>query len=208
MLERVDHLVYAARDLDLAIDDLERRLGVRAVMGGSHPGRGTRNALLALGPASYLEILAPDSSQPSPSSPRWLGVDDVTEARLTTWAAKATDLENAIERAAKLGVQLGSVREGARTRVDGVHLKWRLTDSSQLLAGGLVPFLIDWGDSPHPAAAAPRGLRLIDLHGESPDPERAIQMLRALDIEMSVRHASDVALIATIESPRGVAELR
>jgi len=32
-------------------------LGIRASLGGQHPIWGTRNALVALGPSSYLEII-------------------------------------------------------------------------------------------------------------------------------------------------------
>jgi hypothetical protein len=56
LLPRVDHLVYATPDLDRGIDEIEKLLGVRASPGGQHQGRGTRNALVALGPTAYLEI--------------------------------------------------------------------------------------------------------------------------------------------------------
>jgi hypothetical protein len=40
----IDHLVYAASDLQAAVADVEERFGVRARTGGRHVGRGTRNA--------------------------------------------------------------------------------------------------------------------------------------------------------------------
>ena len=116
LLRRLDHLVYAVPDLDAGVADLEQRLGVRAAPGGPHPGRGTRNALIALGPESYLEIIAPDPAQSAPAGGRWFGVDPRTPARLAGWAAKGRDLPRLVAAAAQRGIPLGEVMPGARTR--------------------------------------------------------------------------------------------
>src|SRR5499426_4815344 len=105
LLARVDHLVYAAPDLNRGVEEIEKLLGVRATPGGQHPGRGTRNALIALGPTSYIEIIGPDPEQPKPDLPRQFGIDTLTEGRLVTWAAKSDDLERTVTRAAEHAVK-------------------------------------------------------------------------------------------------------
>ena len=157
LLEQIDHLVYATPDLDVGINAIETLIGVRATPGGQHPGLGTRNALVALGPASYLEIIGPDPQQTKPAGPRRFGLDDLKAPRLLTWVAKGTNLDALVTRAKASGVALGSVMPGSRKRPDGVVLSWRYTDPNIVLADRLVPYFIDWGSSPHPSATAAAG---------------------------------------------------
>src|SRR5688572_22822166 len=186
----------------------ERRLGVRAAPGGQHPGRGTRNALIALGPDSYLEILAPDPAQPAPAGGRWFGVDPKAPARLTGWAAKGAGLTRFAAAAAERGVPLGPVVAGSRQRPDGVTLNWMLTDPGVSPALSLMPFFIDWTGSPHPAATAARGPVLESLRAEHPRPDLAREPLAALGIDLPVAPGPRAALVAVLRTVSGVAELR
>jgi hypothetical protein len=203
-----DHLVYAVPDLDSGMAQVEKLLGVKPMVGGQHPGRGTRNALVALGPMVYLEILAPDPSQPAPKKPRSFHLDEVKTPRLVGWGAHGRDIDALYAEARAKGVQLGALGSGGRKRPDGVELKWRFTDPDALLAGGIVPFFIDWGSSPHPAATAPQGARLVALRAEHPDPATVTRILRVLGVDMTVVRGASPALIAVIECPKGKVELR
>lgn len=204
----IDHLVYAAPDLDEAVGRLEELLGVRPAPGGSHPGEGTRNAILGLGDGAYLEVLAPDPGQPPRDRPLWLGLEGLTRPRLTAWAVRASDLEGSRADATQAGVRLGAVLEGSRRRPDGSLLAWRLTDPRQRAAEGLVPFLIDWGASAHPSGSAPRGALLSALRAEHPNPAGVSALVKALGLDLPVTKGPRAALIAVLETARGLVELR
>jgi hypothetical protein len=208
LLTRLDHLVYATPDLNLGIDTIERLLGVKATPGGQHPGLGTRNALVALGPSSYLEIIGPDPEQPKPVGRRRFGIDELKAPRIVRWVVKGTDLEKVVSMAADRGVKLGPVIPGSRRRPDGVVLSWRYTDPNVEVADGLVPFFIDWGTSPHPSATAARGAMLVQVRAEHPDAERTQKMLDVLGLDLKVQKGSAPAIVATIDSPRGRVDLR
>lgn len=207
-MTRIDHLIYATPDLDRTVAELELQTGVRASAGGNHPGRGTRNALLALGTRRYLEILGPDPTQPPPERPRTRGIDQLQAAKLVGWAANAPDLDILSQRALAQGVELGAVRPGSRRKPDGELLQWRFTDPNKVLLDGLVPFLIDWGGAAHPALDAARGCSLLELRAEHPDPVAVLRALQALDIRVPVTQAAVPALVARIKSPRGIITLR
>ena len=115
----IDHLIYRAPDLAGAVADLEERLGVRAQAGGQHIGRGTHNALLALGPRTYLEIIAPDPGQPAPSVPRPFGLDGGSRAGLVGWAIACRDIDAAVARACSRGYDPGEVAGMQRPRRRG-----------------------------------------------------------------------------------------
>src|SRR5215469_18458044 len=120
----VDHIIYAAPDLAAAVTDLEARLGIRAQAGGKHIGLGTHNALLALGPRSYLEIIAPDPGQPQPSVPRPFGLDAGSRSGLAGWAITCSDIDAAVAGARSRGYDPGEVAGMQRAAPAGAVLRW------------------------------------------------------------------------------------
>jgi hypothetical protein len=202
----IDHLVYAAPDLQAAVADVAERFGVRARIGGRHVGRGTRNALLALGPQTYLEIIAPDPEQPEPAVPRPFGLDSADRGRLVRWAVACDDIDAAVAGARGHGYDPGDVVDGHRAEPAGTVLRWRMTSGE--MADGLAPFLISWGDTEHPARSAPRGLTLEAFRIEHTDPPSLLAALTALGANAEIKPAAAAALVARLSGPNGSMVLR
>lgn len=198
-----DHLIWSVRDLEEAIDDLERRLGVRAAIGGRHAKWGTHNALLSLGGHRYLEILASDPQAPIHRQPFGLGRRDLPA--ITHWMV-ACRLPESAEQARARGFEPGEVEQFGRERPDGTRLEWRLATRLDLPGDGLVPTLIDWlgqESRVHPALSAPSGLELMGFRAEHPDPDRVRSMLAAIDVEMKVDRGALPRLVARIRRADG-----
>src|ERR1035441_3657887 len=159
-----DHHIRGVDELDKGVAWVAQRTGVRAAFGGVHPGRGTRNALLSLGPDCYLEIIAPDPQQ---TSPTWFSqILAIPQPRLMTWAVRASDLSALAQVASTAGFPIEGPHDGARTRPDGHVLSWKLFHLWDH-RDGLLPFFIEWSrDSIHPAADAPdrKSTRLNSSH--------------------------------------------
>jgi len=202
----IDHLVYKAADLAGAVAEVEELLGVRARAGGQHIGLGTHNALLTLGPQIYLEIIAPDPGQPEPSVPRPFGLDGISRGGLIGWAIACQDIDAAVADARRRGYDPGEVADMQRTGPTGAVLRARLT--LNVMPGGLVPFLISWGDTEHPARSAPHGLILESFHLEHPNPASLAPLLTALGADAEIRPAATPALIARLSGPNGSTVLR
>ncbi len=203
----LDHLIFATPDLDQTMEDIAERTGVRPVPGGSHAGRGTRNALFSLGDGVYVEVLAPDPAQPPEAQARG-GVRIPDSPRLTTWAARCTEIPDVVESAAANGLTMGVIIDMLREQPDGGGLRWQMT-MGQLPGDGLVPFVLDWGNSDHPSRTAPAGCTLVSLRAEHPDPSTIRAYLQALGVEdvLPVTEGAAPRIIAVLDTPRGEVEL-
>lgn len=207
MLANIDHLIYAVPELEQGRDHIERLLGVRPVLGGRHPAYATHNALLSLGRNTYLEVMAHDPGARRPDAGVLFDLDARQESALLTWVLRSEDIEEHAA-AAPARVGLGRVESGRRENPDGTLLTWRLTDPRAMPCGGVVPFLIAWGATPHPAERAPRAGELIELRAEHPEPQRVRDALAALGVEMAVDASEHIHLIARIRTAQGDALLR
>ncbi|MGE0684223.1 MAG: VOC family protein [Candidatus Binatia bacterium] len=204
----LDHIVYTVPDVPAAIEDLAQRFGVRPALGGKHPGVGTHNALLSLSDTTYLEIIGPDPDQPPPAMSRPFDLDSNTGPRFVTWLAKATNIEQQIENARRLGYNVGAVTPMSRNLPDGTRIEWRLAIPPQPLGDWLVPILIEWRTDRHPAKTSPKGCTLVEFHGEHPQPDTIRPMLDAFGVILDIRQATAPALVAILDTPRGRLELR
>lgn len=206
-MAEIDHIIVGARTLEEGADYIEAQLGLRPEKGGSHPGYGTHNMLLSLGPQHYLEVIAADPGQQAPAHPRPFDLDDpavglMLEAgpHLLAWVARTPVLDAV---AARLGAgQAGEVR--AMSRGD---LTWRMAFPPQRQdMHNLIPPLIQWDDG---KGAAPRlkksGAKLLALEAEHPDAEQLREALRQRGLEdaLKVRQSPRPRLVARIARPDG-----
>ena len=158
---RLDHVVYAVRDLDGAAERFRRDFGLDSVVGGRHEGWGTANRIVPLG-EQYVELI---------------GVVDVAEAEATTFGRSVLErtetgdgwytIAVATDDVVMIGERLGlEVDAGSRERPDGEVLKWRMAGLDDPRREPWMPFFLTW-DVPvslHPGSArAGHGVRAAGI---------------------------------------------
>lgn len=194
----LDHLVLATPDLVATTAWLTDTTGVVASAGGAHVGKGTRNMLCSLGHTSYLEIVGPDLDQDDPPAGRPFGIDGLLRPAIVAWAIAVPDMRAALATARSQGYDPGPAAAMQRRRPDGILLSWQLTISPS----PTIPFLIDWGSSPHPAPQAAAGLALVELRARHPEPDVLARKLAALGVTMGVERGAE-ALLVQLHGPSG-----
>jgi hypothetical protein len=145
--------------------------------------------------------------QPQPAGGRWFGIDRLTAPRIVTWAIRTADIDGSVAAAKALGYDPGQPTSMSRQTDAGAVLQWRLTPPQIDLNDGLVPFLIDWGSTPHPTSRDPPQTRLTSWAAIHPAPEIVQRRLAALGCQLHIAAGDRPALTAMIEGHRGLVTL-
>lgn len=201
-MSTLDHLVLATPDLPGTVATLTTALGVAPVAGGRHDGIGTRNYLLGLTGGGYLEIIGIDTEAPAPTDPRPFGLDALDGPRLSAWLVRVSGLAATVGRARAAGHDPGDPRPLGRTTPDGTDLRWELATPADTSAVAVVPYLIDWLDTPHPSASLP-AVDLVSFTGTHPDPAATATALDALGADLPVTAGTSASLSAILSGPAG-----
>jgi hypothetical protein len=207
MDKAIDHLVFATNDLQEGVDEIEALLGISTIPGGSHPGMGTRNALLALGPRCYLEIIGPDPDQSEFQGTRIFGIDTIKQGKLVHWCVRRDGLTNFVQQVKSLGIELSDAIPMSRVTTQGNRLDWELAFPTSFDEACALPFFIDWGSSTHPASECPGGAELRRFEIRHPHAETINDALKLLSIEACAVEDTRFELTALINCPRGEVKL-
>jgi len=181
----LDHIILGCNDLDRGIEAVEEATGVRPAIGGVHPGRGTRNALLSLGERRYLEIIAPDPAQQK--IVHFPQILQMTDPRLIGWAVHPPDITAVAKQLRENQVAFTGPDDGSRKRPDG---------------------FIEWSaDSVHPSKDAPARCTLEYFEILSADPDELSSILKRIGLDLPVQRSDKARLHALISGPKGDAKL-
>ncbi len=166
---RLDHFAIGASNLEEGSALVSEALGANPIGGGKHPLFGTHNSLWHLEAQFplYLEVIAIDPDAPNPGRLRWFGLDDpLTQARLARGPKLLTFIASTKDIA--LAQKSMPVDPGAPVEVTRGALRWQfsLPPDGGLIAGGALPYLIEWPDGVSPVAKMPeQGIELVSVGG-------------------------------------------
>jgi Glyoxalase-like domain len=203
----MDHVVFAVPNLAQGIELVQLRTGVRAHLGGQHPGRGTHNALLSLGGRQYFEIIAMDPEQAEAPGLLFPELKGLSQPRFIAWALAVGSVVETAKRAKAASFETIGPLEGSRAQADGSLLTWKTLRIGGSPVEGL-PFFIEWQNgTAHPSQNSPSGCRLTSFWIEHTDTEAMRRTLKRLGAEATITSGSRVRLKVRLQTPKGEVEL-
>jgi Glyoxalase-like domain len=221
-LLELDHIVIATLDLEATASRLESEWGAKFSGGGQHLGFGTHNRVMKLDSVAdlscdgqpspekqvYIELIAPDPSQPNPKRPRLFDLDNpellkklAEKPRLIHFAARCKHMATALAQC--------NFNPGIPTPMSRGDLHWTITlpvDGKP--ASGVLPTLIEWPDmAKHPTVTMPAsGISMVFFAVAAP--EAAIRTLKATGLQFVPAVNPTIMLRAELVTPNGVKVLQ
>lgn len=202
----LDHVLWAVPDLDAGAALFEQLTGVAPVVGGTHPGFGTRNALSGLSATTYIEIIAPDPAQELPGT-MGAGIAALPAPQMHTFSLACDDLEAVAARATAASITVEDPIPMSRKTPQGVQLNWRIMRLADARWPGRLPFFIDWQGSPHPAGTTPGGATMDRFIALDPDPAGLAAVYAAIGCDVPVHAGAVTGFVATFATPNGTVVL-
>lgn len=216
MTTKIDHLVIGAKDLAHGVAYANQIFGVEMPFGGVHEMMGTHNHLMQLGDNVFLEVIAANPHIKSSGHPRWYGLDDPfvrqqleKSPALLSWVVSTDNIHDLLENNADFSY-------GTPTKVSRGDLTWffGLPEDGRLLAGGMLPYVMQWQADIHPASRmADLGCRLKFIEIHHPHAEWLEKALKSIGADTFVRlialpeHQS-AYMAVHIDTPKGIRTLQ
>jgi hypothetical protein len=202
-----DHAVYAGTALYELVEQLADKTGVRPTPGGAHEALGTHNALLRLGDRQYLELLAPIPGAED-RSPFARSLSAMERPKLYMWAVRVPGVEAFVAGGEAAGLSMGATAEMSRKPPVGKEQHWKLSVGGSDVYDSVVPFGIEWTGMAHPADDLESGCLRIALRAEHPQPQRILDAVTSIGVELDITEAPRPGLVLDLDTPQGPIELR
>jgi len=204
---RVDHIVYAFRNLDEGIKHVQSLTGAIPIKGGEHLEFGTHNALLSIGSNCYLELIAPDYNN-SFRGKRWMSVDQISRPTITRWSINSNDINSDAEKLGSIQTDLGEIINGQRSLSDNTTLKWKMTRPSSNKTIGTLPFLLDWSQSNfHPCDKLEKKCKLISVKIKTQNHKSLKSILGSTANKIQIITSNTDEINLTLDTPNGIVNL-
>ncbi|MBB2482933.1 VOC family protein [Bacillus sp. APMAM] len=146
-----DHLVHFVQNPQEAVEEM-KSIGLHAFAGGNHEKWGTFNSLAYFG-LSYIEFLGIRDRVKAEEAALHHDLTNQAINLLPTIqgfnriALRTNQIEKVAEKARILGFKIDGPVEGARTRDDGVTIRWKMLFIKHEQTELPFPFIIQWDQS-------------------------------------------------------------
>ena len=201
----IDHIILAVNDLDKGMDEVHRLTGVKPREDGSNAQLGTRSAVIALGPRTYLEIMAPDPeadmAQTDPDL-RPLVLDTIRGFESLTpfmWVIGTENMALSRTLARRVSIHTQDPLRGERQKGWRRGYEWDWTWIYRP-ESRVTPWFVQWPeDARRPGDRAPGDCTLSELRAFSKNYKSVQGLIAATQVEAVPVGADEDALQFTLE---------